>query len=185
MRGAFSEDQYENAVIELFVDTLGYQHVYGPDVERDYSSPFLEDSLENALRGINRTLPDEAIADGLARLRSHRDGSLLQKNMLITDWLQNGLSVKYFEDGEERSAIFRLLDYEDVNSNEFIIANQWTYKEFSEKRPDVVLFVNGLPLVVMELKSPSREETDVSGAYRQLRNYIHEIPGFLYIMPSA
>lgn len=178
MRGAFSEDQYENAVIELFVDTLGYQHVYGPDVERDYSSPFLEDSLENSLRGINRTLPDEAIADGLARLRSPGDGSLLQKNMLITDWLQNGLSVKYFEDGEERSAIFRLLDYEDVNSNEFIIANQWTYKEFSEKRPDVVLFVNGLPLVVMELKSPSREETDVSGAYRQLRNYIHEIPGF-------
>lgn len=178
MRGAFSEDQYENAEIELFVDTLGYQHVYGPDVERDYSSPFLEDSLENSLRGINRTLPDEAIADGLARLRSPGDGSLLQKNMLITDWLQNGLSVKYFEDGEERSAIFRLLDYEDVNSNEFIIANQWTYKEFSEKRPDVVLFVNGLPLVVMELKSPSREETDVSGAYRQLRNYIHEIPGF-------
>ena len=74
-----------------------------------------------------------------------------------------------------------LMDYQDPKNNDFVVANQWTVVENSEKRPDVVLFVNGLPLVVMELKSPSREETNASAAYRQLRNYMHEIPAlFVY-----
>lgn len=114
--------------------------------------------------------------DGLARLRSPGNGSLLQRNMLAMDWLQNGMPVKYFKGGAERGAVFKLIDYENVNANDFVIANQWTYNEFSEKRPDIALFVNGLPLVVMELKSPSREEAGVSDAYRQLRGYISDPP---------
>jgi len=85
------------------------------------------------------------------------------------DYLQNGVPVKYADGGEERSALVYLLDYQNPDNNDFTIANQWTVIETSEKRPDVLLFVNGLPLVVMELKSPSREETDTSAAYRQLR----------------
>lgn len=74
-----------------------------------------------------------------------------------------------------------LLDYKNAENNSFIIANQWTFIENSNKRPDVILFINGLPLVIIELKSPSREETDASEAYLQLRNYMQEIPSmFIY-----
>lgn len=83
--------------------------------------------------------------------------------------------------GEERSSIVYLVDYKNPDNNSFIVANQWTFIENSNKRPDVILFLNGLPVVLVELKSPSREETDASEAYRQLRNYMQEIPSmFIY-----
>ena len=123
----------------------------------------------------------QALEDGVYKLRNFDSGSLLQKNMVFTDYLQNGVPVKYLEQGQERSGLMYLVDYRNPENNRFTIINQWTVVENSEKRPDVVLFVNGLPLVVVELKSPSREETDASAAYRQLRNYIHEIPSlFIY-----
>ena len=97
------------------------------------------------------------------------------------DYLQNGVPVKYFDNGEEHSTLVYLIDFKNPSQNDFIVANQWTFIENSEKRPDVILFVNGLPLVIVELKSLSREETDASDAYRQLRNYMYEIPSmFIY-----
>ena len=85
------------------------------------------------------------------------------------------------EKGEERSTIVYLADYENTAKNSFIIANQWTIVENAEKRPDVIIFMNGLPVAVFELKSPSREETDASEAYLQLRNYMYDIPSlFIY-----
>lgn len=97
------------------------------------------------------------------------------------DYLQNGVPVKYFDNGEERSTLVYLIDFKNPSQNDFTVANQWTFIENSEKRPDVILFVNGLPLVIVELKSLSREETDASDAYRQLRNYMYEIPSmFIY-----
>ena len=143
--------------------------------------PLCEDTLVSSLRRINKALPDEAVSEALCKLKSFDTGSLLQKNMTFTDYLQNGVPVRYFVDGEERSALVYLVDYSKPDNNEFVVANQWTIVEHSEKRADIILFVNGLPLVVVELKSPSREETDVSVAYRQLRNYMHEIPSlFVY-----
>ena len=121
-------------------------------------------------------MPRQAVAEALSKLENLESGSLLQKNMVFMDYLQNGIPVKFFENGTERSSIVRLLDYNDPSKNNFIVANQWTFIEHSEKRPDIILFINGLPLVVIELKSPSREETDASAAYRQLRNYFYEIP---------
>lgn len=177
----FTESHYENAVLQLFQEQLGYNYLYGPDVERDYHSPLYEGALLPALRRINRDLPEEAIAEAVYKLKNFEGGSLLQKNMAFTDYLQNGVPVKYVERGEERSALVYLVDFKAPDNNDFTIANQWTVVENSEKRPDVILFVNGLPLVVVELKSPSREETDASAAYRQLRNYMHEIPSlFVY-----
>ena len=97
------------------------------------------------------------------------------------DYLQNGIPVRYFEKGEERSSIVYLVDYKNPDNNSFIVANQWTFIENSNKRPDILLFLNGIPVVIVELKSPSREETDASAAYRQLRNYMKEIPSmFIY-----
>lgn len=177
----FTESNYENAVLQLFIQTLDYSYAYGPDIERDYHSALYEDELLPALQDLNPSLPQAALDDALYKLKNFESGSLLQKNMVFTDYLQNGIPVKYFENGEEHSDLVYLVNYNEPTKNRFLVANQWTIIENSEKRPDIILFINGLPLVVVELKSPSREETDASAAYRQLRNYMHEIPSlFIY-----
>lgn len=181
MTGYYAESNYENAVLQLFTQNLGYSYVYGPDIERDYHSPLYEDELLPALQEINPNLPMAALDDAIYKLKNFESGSLLQKNMTFTDYMQNGVPVKYVEHGEERSGLVYLIDYQNPKNNLYTVVNQWTVIENSEKRADIVLFVNGLPLVVVELKSPSREETDASAAYRQLRNYMHEIPSlFIY-----
>ena len=181
MSTAYNESHYENAVLQLFQEQLGYTYIYGPDVARDYRSPLYEDVLLPCLRRVNPSLPMDALNEAVYKLKNFESGTLLQKNMVFTDYLQNGVPVKFFVNGEERSTLVYLVDYKNPDNNDFTIANQWTVVENSEKRPDVILFVNGLPLVVVELKSPSREETDASAAYRQLRNYMHEVPSlFVY-----
>ncbi len=121
------------------------------------------------------------IEDALDKLRNFENAELIQKNETFMNYLQNGIEVRYFEKGEEKSEIVYIVDYEKIHNNSFIIANQWTFIENSNKRPDIIIFLNGLPVVIMELKSPSREETDFSDAYRQLQNYKKEIPSmFIY-----
>ena len=181
MPGLYTEADYENSVIELFRNDLGYEYAYGPDIERDFYSPLYEEILIDSLYRLNRGLPDDAIQDALFKLKNFENGELVQKNAVFMDYLQNGIPVRYFVDGEERSSIVYLVDYKNPDNNSFIVANQWTFIENSNKRPDVILFLNGLPVVLVELKSPSREETDASEAYRQLRNYMQEIPSmFVY-----
>lgn len=181
MSVVFSEADYESSVIELFRNDLGYEYAYGPNIERDFYSPLYEDVLLDSLYRLNRGLPDEAIQDALFKLKNFENGELVQKNAVFMDYLQNGIPVRYFLGGEERSSIVYLVDYKNPDNNSFIVANQWTFVENSNKRPDVILFLNGLPVVLVELKSPSREETDASEAYRQLRNYMQEIPSmFIY-----
>lgn len=181
MYQGYNEESYENSIIDLFENDLQYQHVYGPNIERNFYSPLYEDILIESIERINNGLPHTAIDDALYKLKNFENGELVQKNMVFMDYLQNGIPVRYFDGSEDKSSIVYLIDYDNVNNNSFIVANQWTFIESSNKRPDIILFINGLPLVVMELKSPSREETDASEAYRQLRNYMHEIPSmFIY-----
>ena len=176
----YTEEKYENAIIQLF-EEMGYTHAYGPAVDRDYRIPLYMDELTAALYRLNPTLPDDAISNALFKLQNFENGELVQKNAVFMDYLQNGIEVCYTDKGEERSAICYLVDYSNTDNNSFIVANQWTFIENDEKRPDVLLFINGLPVVLMELKSPSREETDASEAYTQIRNYMHSIPSmFIY-----
>lgn len=173
----YTEANYENAVIQL-IEQLGYTHVYGPDVVRDYTDPLYSEVLEESLFAVNPGLPQAAINEAVFKLRNIENGKLAQRNIIFTDYMQNGIEVAFFHNGEQKYERVHLIDYNNIDRNSFIVANQWTFQEHSEKRPDVVIFVNGLPLVVIELKSPSREETDASEAYRQLRNYMLEIPSF-------
>ena len=181
MSATYTEADYENTIIELF-EGMGYRHVYAPDIEeRDFRSPLYDEMLEECIRRLNPDLPEDAIADALFKLRNFENGELVKRNEVFMDYLQNGIPVRYFAKGEERSSIAYLVDYEHPDNNSFIAANQWTFIENSQKRPDVILFLNGLPIVMIELKSPSREETDASEAYLQLRNYMQEIPSmFIY-----
>ena len=173
---AYIEANYENAVIDVLRDTLGYDHVYAPDIERDYSDPLYESKLAEALHRINPDLPEAALSEAVYKLRNIGNGTLLQRNAVFMDYLQNGIAVSYHDGDEQCFALVLIVDYNNIGNNSFIVANQWTITENSEKRPDIIVFLNGLPVVVFELKSPSREETDASEAYRQLRNYMHEIP---------
>lgn len=177
---SFNESDYENSVIELF-QNMDYNYVYGPDVDRDTKSPLYEEVLEESIRKLNSSADEKAIVNALYKLHNFENADLVSKNMMFMDYLQNGVEVQYNKNGEETSTIIYLVDYDNVENNSFIIANQWTFVEHSEKRPDVILFLNGLPVVLMELKSPSREETEASEAYLQIRNYMQEIPSmFIY-----
>ena len=177
----FTEDTFEQAVIELF-EGMGYTHIYAPDMNRtDYSSPLLDSVLQDSLVRINKGLPLEAIQEAITKLKTFESGSLVQKNMAFMDYLQNGITVKFFVKGEERSSIVYLLDYNNVSSNTFYVVNQFTFIENGiNKRPDVILFINGLPLVLMELKSPSKDEVGAENAYNQIRNYMQDIPSMFY-----
>ena len=176
----FDEAAYENSLIELFRN-MGYQYEYGPNVERDVKSPLYETVLLDSLHRLNPNLPENAFADALYRLKNYENGELVQKNAVFMDYLQNGIPVRFLDKGEEKSSICYLVDYKNVDNNSFIVVNQWTFIENSNKRPDILLFVNGLPIVLIELKSPSREETNASEGYTQIRNYMHEIPSmFIY-----
>ena len=177
----YTEASYENSVVELFRNDLSYEYAYGPNIDRDFYSPLYEDILIDSLYRLNKELPDEAVREAIYKLKNFENGELVQKNAVFMDYLQNGIPVSFFVDGEERSSIVYIVDYKNTNKNSFIVANQWTFIENSKKRPDIIIFLNGLPLVLVELKSPSRENTDASEAYRQLRNYMQEIPSmFIY-----
>ena len=177
----YTEATFENSIIDLFQNNLGYDYFYGPNIERDFYNPLYEEVLLDSLHRLNNGAPDDAIQDALFKIKNFENGELVQKNEVFMDYLQNGIPVRYFANGEEHSSIVYLVDYKNPKNNSFIIANQWTFIENSNKRPDIILFLNGLPVVLIELKSPSREETDVSEAYRQLRNYMQEIPSmFIY-----
>lgn len=171
----FTEDNYEKALISLF-EGMGYQYLYGPNIERDYYVPYYEAQLEESLQTVNPKKPHAAIHEAIIKLRNIDMGSLTQRNETFTDYLQHGIEVSYFNGKEMRNEMVYLIDFEHTDKNTFQVINQWTFIENAEKRADIIVFVNGLPLVVVELKSPSREETDASEAYLQLRNYMKDIP---------
>ena len=183
---SINEDFYEQALIEYLTANLGWEYLYGPDVPRSndkFQDVFLPDVLPSSLKRINKNLPQAAINEAIYKISNIETGSLAQRNEIFTDYLQSGVEVRFFDGKEERNDIVQLLDYENPENNAFHAVNQWTYVEHSNKRPDLICFVNGMPLVIFELKSPSREETDASDAYKQLRNYMQQIPGMF--VPNA
>ena len=148
----FSEESYENALMSLF-DNLGYETLYGPEIVRDYRVPFNEPQLRHSLAMVNPTKSDAAIDEAIRKVTSIDSGTLVQKNQKFMDYLQNGVEVTFEHKGELLHDIIYLVDYSNVNRNSFQAVNQWTFQEYSEKRADIIVFVNGLPLVLVELKS--------------------------------
>ncbi|MCR5457623.1 MAG: type I restriction endonuclease subunit R [Clostridiales bacterium] len=176
----FTEDTFEQAVVSLF-EGMGYEHIYAPDLVRDYTRPLMDSVLQDSLVRINKGLPMEAIHEAIHKLNSLDSGTLVQKNRIFTGYLQNGIEVKYFYKGEEHSSIVNLLDYQKPENNTFYVVNQFTYIENgNNRRPDIILFINGMPLVLMELKSPSKDEVGAENAFNQIRNYMQDIPSIFY-----
>ncbi len=178
MSADYNEEAYENALIELF-QNMGWEHVYGPDIDRDWYSPLYDSVLEDSIRRLNPKAAPAAIDEALLKLRHFENAELKKKNALFMEYLQNGIEVSFSANGETKSDIIYIADFENAgkpgDKNSYIVANQWTFIENSNKRPDILIFLNGLPTCLFELKSPSREQTDASEAYTQIRNYMQEI----------
>ena len=180
MSALFNEQVFENALVALCESELGYTHIYGYDVERDYKDCLYEDELFSSIRRINPDVPEDAINTALFTIKNRLEGTLVQKNHQFHDYLQNSVEVSYQNKGKTEYHRVKLIDFDDIDNNSFVVANQWAITGSENKRPDVIIFINGIPLVLMELKSCSREQTDVSDAYLQIRNYMQIIPQVFY-----
>lgn len=172
----FTEDAYEQTLIALFRDELGYAYECGYEVERDYREPFHRADLVASMRRLNPSLPADAMEQGVKQITNISIGTLEQNNEQFTLWMQNGLEVGYLQDGEERTTLMRLIDYKRPERNLFKVVNQWRVEEYKNKRCDMVVMVNGLPLVVVELKSAVSEDATIDDAYKQIKNYQQSIP---------
>lgn len=172
----FTEDAYEQTLIALFRDELGYAYECGYEVERDYKEPFYRADLVASMRRLNPELPADAMDEGIKQITNISIGTLEQNNEQFTLWMQNGLEVGFLQNGEERTALMRLIDFDHPERNLFKVVNQWRVEEYKNKRCDMVVMVNGLPLVVVELKSAISEDATVEDAYKQIKNYQQSIP---------
>lgn len=178
----FTEDIYEGSILEILQD-LGYTYKSAEEVNRDsYQNPLYMEDLQAGLAQVNPSLGMDIIDRAILELQSIGAGSLVQKNKTFMNWLQNGIEVAHIENGEEKTDFVHILNYDDLNKNIFTVVNQWTVRGDEEtKRPDVIVMVNGLPLVVIELKSASSTDADIMSAYRQIRNYQQAISDlFIY-----
>ena len=172
----FTEDAYEQTLIALFRDELGYAYELGYDVERDYKEPFHRADLEASMRRLNPGLTDQVLAEGIKALTNISTGSMEMDNEQFTLWMQGGMEVSYQQDGETRTALMQIIDYAHQERNLFKVVNQWRVEQFKSKRCDMVVMVNGLPLVVVELKSAVAEDATIDDAYLQIRNYQQSVP---------
>ena len=176
----FTEEQYENALIQLFQE-MGYQYECGYDVERNFREPCYADDLRKALRKLNPSLSEEVIDGAYHEITNIYDGILEQRNEQLMDYLQNDVEIGYMEDGRRRTALVKVIDFTNVGENLFKVCNQWRVVEHDIIRCDLVVFVNGLPLVVIELKSPANANVDEDDAYLQIKQYQQKCPSlFVY-----
>ena len=141
-----NEASYENTLIQLFQD-LGYDYECGYDVERDHRNPYYEEDLHDALRRQNPMLSAEVLNEAFRLVTHVNEGTLEQRNEQLMDYVQNGVEVKYSEDGRPKTALVKLVNYESPLQNQFKVCNQWTVVEYEKIRCDMVVFINGLPLV--------------------------------------
>lgn len=176
----FNEDAFEQGIIDHLCTAHGYEYLHGPDVPRSsdaFDDAFLPDVIVPALERINPGVNRRAIDAAVTKLKEIEGSTLVAKNKVFTDMLQGGVEVRWYDGKEDKNDIVRLIDFDNPERNEFHVVNQWTYIERgTNKRPDVIVFVNGLPLLLFELKSPARADADNEDAYQQIQNYKRQIP---------
>ena len=186
----YTENDYEQALIDLFMD-MDYTYEHGSEINRDYRDPINKKELHNELAWLNgwedyaNRLPDDVyeqiIAEAVRKVTSINEGTLEQRNEQFMDYLQNGVEVKYQHEGRQHTEIVKLIDFKHPDRSRFKVVNQYSVEEFGKIRCDMVVFVNELPLVVIELKSPAREGTDDEDAFRQIKQYQQKCPSlFVY-----
>ncbi|MBV6451392.1 MAG: hypothetical protein MHPDNHAH_02128 [Anaerolineales bacterium] len=178
------ESEIEQIALDLLHDENGYDVRFGPDLaegagkERDYNEVVLSVRLRSAIDRINPNLPAGARDDAFKKVMRSAALTVIDNNEAFHRLLVDGVDVKFsVGDGKTRTDKVWLVDFNNPENNEFLAVNQFTIIENNtNKRPDIVVFINGLPLVVIELKNATDENADVSAAFRQLQTYQHVIP---------
>ena len=186
----FNEDELEKAALE-WMEELGYEIIFAPDISpeggyperEDYSDVLLEGRLQDALKRINLHIPEEALLEAFRKIKIPQSPGLLLNNRNFQRMITDGIDVQYKrEDGSVKTDKVWLFDYEEENNNDWLASNEFTVVENNvEKRPDIVIFLNGIPLVVIELKSFIEENVGISEGYNQLQTYKEYISSlFIY-----
>jgi len=171
----FAEDQLEEVFIRAIED-LGYQYIPPQEMVRSsLKTPIAEEMLKESLMQMNPGVSLDIIERAIQQLTYIDAGLLASRNETFFDYLQNGIEVSYYEQGKQKTSRVYLLDTKTVENNTFVVTSQLTIVGKDQKRPDILLFVNGLPLVVIELKSAMSDQADIHSAYRQIRNYQQDI----------
>ncbi|KXK39303.1 MAG: HsdR family type I site-specific deoxyribonuclease, partial [Bacteroidetes bacterium OLB9] len=179
-----NENTIETFAIDL-LKTLGYQYIYAPDIAPDAENPerdsfeqvLLVHRLQNAVKRINQGIPADAQAEAIKEIQRISSPELLTNNETFHRLLTEGIPVSKRIDGDDRGDRVWLIDFKNPHNNDFVVANQFTIIENgNNKRPDVILFVNGIPLVVIELKNAADENTTVHSAFKQIETYKAIIP---------
>ena len=172
----FKESNVEEAIIEQLQE-LGYGYQYGPDIERDYKEPILKDVFYDSLYKINSGITEDIADEVYRKVRNFRNVDLVEANYEFYHMLYAGVEVPIEGD---RTFVARLIDRNNIENNVFQVINQYTVIEYKEKRPDVVVFINGIPLIVFELKNAINEDTTIENAYNQIKNYQEDIRNLFY-----
>ena len=172
----FKEEQVEQAIIEQ-LQGLGYECLYGPEIERDYKEVIIKDIFFNSLFKINPDITQEIADEVYRKIRTFTNIGLVQANYEFYHMLYAGVEIPMEGD---RTYTAKLIDRINIENNSFYVINQYTIIEYKEKRPDVIIFINGIPLVVFELKSAIKEDTTIENAYNQIKNYQQDIRTLFY-----
>ena len=174
-----NENTLEQAVI-VQLQEKGYEYFYGPDIDRDFHEVILKDYFETAMYKINPKITVDIVGETYKTIRNLGLLKLEDMNAAFHKYLIEGVPVNYRVNGEIRTYTVKLIDFTDPERNEFHVVNQYTVIEYKNKRPDVLVFVNGIPLVLFELKNITNEETTIENAYKQVKNYQMDIPSLFY-----
>ena len=178
------ESDVEETALEWFAN-LDYAVLHGPDIAPNtpdaeratYNEVILTNRLRDAVDRLNPEIPTDAQEEAIRKVRNPDSHALVQNNRAFHQMLVDGIEIEYRQlDGTVRGARVRFVDFDTPENNDWLAVNQFTVVETSERRPDVVLFINGLPLAVIELKNPTDEKATVLTAFRQIQTYKQEIP---------
>ena len=185
MKKYMHESDFEVTVIEM-IQNLGYEYYYGGDIRENFLSMnntknvVITEILYKALKKINPNVSDKAINEALRKITNLEEINYIDKNKTFQKYLSFGIEVNYF-DNENKSKYIKLVDYENIENNYFYIVNQLVIIDIENKRPDVIIYLNGIPLVVMEFKNPVADSETIDEAYLQLKNYMENgIPNLFY-----
>lgn len=173
----------ENTLEQVIISELrqkGYKSLYGPDIDRDYHEAILKDYFEEAICKINFGISEGIIAETYRTIKNFGLLKLEDMNAAFHKYLIEGVPVNYRVNGEMRTYTVKLIDFENPEKNEFHVVNQYTVIEYKNKRPDILIFVNGIPLALFELKNITNEDVTIENAYKQVKNYQMDIPSLFY-----
>jgi type I restriction enzyme R subunit len=180
----------EKPALQAFQD-IGYDYKHGSELgpnsddpeRQSHSDVVLRGRLERKLREFNPSMPDEAIEDAISQLLGFNSTKLLKNNKDFHEKLVNGIQVEYEVNGETRGDFVDVIDFENPEANDFLVSNQVVIQigEGPQRRPDIIVFVNGLPLGVLELKDPTNPQASMGNAYKQVTDrYVNDIPDLFH-----